>query len=542
MTGACPPLFPMFRRRMLRPPPPNRVLLLWTSINDKTAWPHWKLLELKKFIGAADMAVLAFTSKGGSFEARIGGDQCMLKSYANVTGYKQDMLERFISRWHDPGRSCFVYGGHGMGDYLDLEQGSTTLQIHELASILGKRQFEAIVFDACFMANLDCAYHLRHNTKYIGASEGYMWEPDHIFSRHIFNQQTAGIMSRVRDPRSMLEQVQKAYCRLSPFADFSVISTEVVEELRKYVQQCVIPRVYERASFYTSEQFHRLEVISEATLRRCESIYGRGLLGSDSAESQLMVPTPSLSLPKKHKLSNRAIKLQTAIQFEHSLYPSAVDDKHVVDLKSYIADMVSEEASVKRLTPPPPRTFNVNRQGSMPSSSLLSSSAIRKHITSSAPPADAKRGLELFERTVVSQRGPRAKPIYATRLGGLSLAIHKFSAFSKPAEPWTLAAEQKAAFNQKCKAFLNSGSLPQVTLPLQPQIARVLMQPSRKRNNKTVETLLEVASNLAASQLPIAEGVTVTLPVETPVPQAVQPLTIKRKKLPATNLQATGAQ
>lgn len=47
--------------------------------------------------------------------------------------------------------------------------------MHELASIMGNRRFEAVLFDACFMANLDCAYYLRHNTRYVGACEGYMW-------------------------------------------------------------------------------------------------------------------------------------------------------------------------------------------------------------------------------------------------------------------------------------------------------------------------------------------------------------------------------
>lgn len=507
----------------------NRVLFLCSAINDRTAWPYWKLLQMKALLGVTDMSILAFNSQGGSFEARIDGEQYTVKKYAQVKGYQQDLLERFVHRWHDPGRSYFVYGGHGMGDYVDLEQGRVALQVHELADILGKREFEAIVFDSCFMANLDCAYHLRHNTKYIGACEGYMWEPDHISSRHIFNQSTAALMSRLSNPLQVLEQIQRSYCKHSPFADFSVINTEGIEDLRDFVQECVIPRVYDRAAFYSTRQLMRLAVLGDEKLRECESLYNWTKSNEDtrlpscsvvdtveaarggSLDTRLSSSSSPLDLhlPANRSFTDEERRTIRHVQLEHSLYPSLVDDKHLLDLKSYLVDMVREEAAeqqysecgaipqwglagsskavvamAKKLVS---RTLNVHRQGSLcaaPGVPPVTQLSLRSEESGKTRPVllrgSAQEGLDRFHRVVVSHRGPRAKPIYASRLGGLSFTAHEFSAHSKPKVPWHLPASHRERFDQKVNCFLRDGVQKEVFMPSVQDIPRVEIKRLRR--------------------------------------------------------------
>lgn len=330
---------------------PNRLLVLCASINDVTAWPFWKFLQMKKIRGVTDMALLAFNSDGGSFEARIDGDKYHLKNYAKVRGYQHDMFESFVQRWHDPGRSYFVYGGHGMGDYVELEQSRVSLQAHELAAVFGNRAFEAILFDACFMANLDCAYHLRHNTRYIGACEGYMWEPDTALDYHIFNTHNASAMSRFRDPLHVLRTIQADYCAKALRGDFSILDTTHVAELSAYVQEHVIQRVYDRATFYSLPQQERLQQLAEAAAQAAIAEFGHPggdmnvmpNLASGLGRPRTAPPTPgSLALTAAGRPSRKQ-RLQQAVQLEHSLYPSEAEDKQLLDLKSYLVDMAQEE-------------------------------------------------------------------------------------------------------------------------------------------------------------------------------------------------------
>lgn len=535
-----------------------------------------------------DIAILAFNTNGGSFEARVEGDQYSFKPYEQVHSFQQDLLERFVHRWHDPGRTYFVYGGHGMGDYMDLEQGVTSLPVHQLASILGSRTFEGMVFDSCFMSNLDCAYHLRHHTKYIGACEGYMWEPDHIPSRHIFNHRTAALMcnggsssnetergddstvglGRGRPgPLRVLEQVQRRYCRQSPFADFSILDTTHVEDLRKFVHRYVIPRVYDRLTFYNPEQLKRLEEMGARSLQLCESLYhwngsaasaenggkllqrvgvtppldipkgtaallgrspaatetgsvrgqgsGTGMNGKPLPRTSLSSPSSSLlSSHSRFRAEDRAV-LMESVQLEHSLYPFNLDDKHLIDLKSYLIDMANEEAierhggnrstrlcnpsayswwrnkvgspssggkdgvSVRgsggaggRMPPMASRTHNVHLHGTAFSGASLlwsSSSTAAPHSPSSSASlileGSGRQGLQLLDQVVVKQQGPRAKPLYASRLGGISFTVHEFSPHSKPLVPWVLPAEKVSALKAKMKRFLKSGRLEEVHLP-----------------------------------------------------------------------------
>nr|CCM13647.1 hypothetical protein, conserved [Leishmania guyanensis] len=330
---------------------PNRLLVLCASINDVTAWPFWKFLQMKKIRGVTDMALLAFNSDGGSFEARIDGDKYQLKNYAKVRGYQHDMFESFVHRWHDPGRSYFVYGGHGMGDYVELEQNRVSLQVHELAGVFGTRSFEAVLFDACFMANLDCAYHLRHNTRYIGACEGYMWEPDTALDYHVFNTHNASAMSRFKDPLHILRVIQADYCSKAARGDFTIMDTTHIAELRQYVQAHVIQRVYDRATFYSLPQQERLQQMAEASMQASISEFGHP--GGDSnvmngVGGGVARLRSAPSLPEVLALSaagrpTQRQRMRQAIQFEHALYPSEVEDKQLLDLKSYLTDMLQEE-------------------------------------------------------------------------------------------------------------------------------------------------------------------------------------------------------
>lgn len=577
----------------------NRVLLLCSSIHDRTAWPIWKFLEMRQRRDRMmDIAILAFNTNGGSFEARVDGHEYSFKPYKQVQNYQQDLLEHFVHRWHDPGRTYFVYGGHGMGDYIDLEQGVTSLPVHQLASILGDRKFEGMVFDSCFMSNLDCAYHLRHHTRYIGACEGYMWEPDHIPSRHIFNHRTAALIcrgecsaansdliennrtsvstphaQRSSSPFRILEQMQRRYCRHSPFADFSILDTTYVEDLRKFVQRYVISRVYDRLTFYNDAQLKRLGEIGVNTLKRCESLYHWSSSSAESRDQSERISLPSteasqsrISLPycttspaEKRSInsspcihsnnnsfassndkpsrqasispflsqhyssrditsrSEREILMQS-VQLEHSLYPSSMDDKQLVDLKSYLVDMAKEEAlelhggyrsprysntssssldrrdsgSRSHAGKNPwsllggigmhpiiqPRTHNVHLHGTAPSSSAsawsssssstwtpLSSSGRSSVSSSPILEGSARQGLQLLDRVVVKQQGPRAKPLYASRLGGLSVTIHEFSPHSDPLEIWMLPACKRKALKTKMNHFLKEGKLEEVILP-----------------------------------------------------------------------------
>lgn len=343
----------------------NRLLVLCASINDMTAWPFWKFLQMKKIKGVTDMAFLAFNSSGGSFEAVLNGDRYKLKNYYNVKGYKRHMLHDFLHRWHDPGRSYFIYGGHGMGDYLELERQKVGLQIHELADIFGPRKFEAIVFDACFMANLDCAYYLRNNTRYIGASEGYMWEPDSELDQHIFNTYSASVMSRFKDPCHVLRTIGRHYCERCPRGDFAVLDTTYAAELRQFVQTHVIHRVYERATLYNTSQQCFLEELNRRKLAylyrkfniveddiclgkplsdRGSSINVDDLKSSSSSIAHDSTPkyTPN-ALSSSGAIQTRRQKLEQSVHFEHALYPSETNDKHLIDLRSYLVDMAYEE-------------------------------------------------------------------------------------------------------------------------------------------------------------------------------------------------------
>ncbi|RHW67251.1 PUF nine target 1 [Trypanosoma brucei equiperdum] len=453
------------------PRPNNRLIVVCSCIKNVSGWPFWKFQQMRKVKGVTDLCMLAFNSSGGSFEASITGSDYTLKNYENVVGYRQDMLEDFLQRCHDPGRSYFVYGGHGMGDYLELEENKLALQCHELASILGKRKFEAMVFDSCFMASLECAYQLRHNTRYIGACEGYVWAPDPNLDQHVFNQYSASAMSRFKHPKNILLAIQRDYCNKSPLADFAVLDTTHVESLKKYVEEHVMQRVYDRATFYNSEQQQRLSSIAQKELQNAyEDIKcGAKMLAAAplTAQAPLCAALRRDSgdlIPKKKKREPARLALLRAAHFEHALYPSEVDDKHILDLKSYLIDMAREEEEGALVLPkgselistsgacgalkgPPPRTGVVEVHGSLPP---------RETHNSARYGRDSRhKGLDLFHRVVISHRQPRRKSIYASHLGGLSFPVLEYSPLSKPLRDWE--GMDKKELLRKAREFLRKG-------------------------------------------------------------------------------------
>ncbi|KAI5690850.1 Clostripain family [Leishmania braziliensis] len=543
---------------------PNRLLVLCASINDVTAWPFWKFLQMKKIRGVTDMALLAFNSDGGSFEARIDGDKYQLKNYAKVRGYQHDMFENFVHRWHDPGRSYFVYGGHGMGDYVELEQNRVSLQVHELAAVFGTRSFEAVLFDACFMANLDCAYHLRHNTRYIGACEGYMWEPDTALDYHVFNTHNASAMSRFKDPLHILRVIQADYCSKAARGDFTIMDTTHIAELRQYVQAHVIQRVYDRATFYSLPQQERLQQMAEASMQASISEFGHP--GGDSnvmngVGGVVARLRSAPSLPEVLALSaagrpTQRQRMRQAIQFEHALYPSEVEDKQLLDLKSYLTDMLQEEqqrrtweaaalgpqrrvaAGRRRVRSdalqqggvfgsaaptsasssfavwraPPSRALFVDRHGRLPAGAStgraplttggpVAANGAQEEATVPPPPpsgpykGSAQEGLDLFHQVVVSHVPPKAASIYAAHLGGLSFTVHEYSAMSRPVEPWLV--DSKKLLKRRAKVFLKNGELSEVVMESPKALAPVTSSTLLAAVDKVATTAAVLAADSA---------------------------------------------
>ncbi|KAG5484759.1 hypothetical protein LSCM1_06581 [Leishmania martiniquensis] len=550
---------------------PNRLLVLCASINDVTAWPFWKFLQMKKIRGVTDMALLAFNSDGGSFEARIDGDRYQLKNYAKVRGYQHEMFEGFVHRWHDPGRSYFVYGGHGMGDYVELEQNRVSLQVHELAGIFGRRVFEAVLFDACFMANLDCAYHLRHNTRYIGACEGYMWEPDTALDYHVFNTHNASAMSRFKDPLHILRVIQADYCSKAARGDFTIMDTTHVAELRQFVQDHVMQRVYDRATFYSLPQRERLQHIAEAAMQSSVSEFGNpggdsdtmSDLGGGVGRPRTPPSTPEVLALSAAGRPTRRQRLLQAIQFEHSLYPSEVEDKQLLDLKSYLTDMLREEQLKKAweaaaLGPqrriaagrrrvrsdalqqggslgspsstsasssfavwkaPPSRALFVDRHGRLPgavstgyappATGIPAAKSDTQEATVSPPSlpvsykGSALEGLDLFHQVIVSSTPPKAAYVYASQLGGLSFTVHEYSAMSRPAEPWVVGS--KKLLKRRARQFLKSGELSEVLMET-PKASVSLLTPASKG------TATAAALTASAGTAPTATSAAATSP------------------------------
>lgn len=394
----------------------NKIVMMCAAINDVTSWPFWKYLQMKKVKGVTDLVMLAFNSEGGSFIGRIHGSDYSVRNYENVKGYHQPMLEEFLEKEHSEGRTYFVYGGHGMGDYLELEEHKQALQVHQLAAVMGKKQYEACLFDACFMSNLDCAYHLRKNTRWVGACEGYMWEEDVALDNHIFNTFTASAMSRFKDPKHNLEIIQRDFCNKSLRGDFAVLDTTHSEALLQFVEKHVMQSVYDQATFIDAQQHEALQQAAEDALLCATD--DKGDDAATTASSLLSGGNASLSAFLSPAGRSKKRRLNRAVQFRHALYPSELEDKHLVDLKSYLEELPD--------TPPSPPALEHSDSPVASSSSSASSSS------TSTERSLREQGLQLFHSVVVSHIAPQQPQVYAATLGGLSLAVHEFSHLSSP--------------------------------------------------------------------------------------------------------------
>lgn len=492
---------------VLKPPrTANRIVMFCTAINDHTSWPFWKFLQMKKIKGVTDLVMLAITTESGTFEARIDGTDYTLRNMERMKEFRPEILEKFLEKWHIPGHTYFVYGGHGMGDYLELEQWVTGLQCHELADIMGTKQYQGILFDACFMSNLDCVYYLRNNTKYIGASEGYMWEHDTALDLHIFNTYTASAMSRYKDPLAIFQLIQRDYTSKTSRGDFAVLDTTHAEALYNYCQKVVIPRIYDRVSFFTDEQQSELEGLAheamgadaeEAGMELNKHLPKEGPISSGglvdtnnrpltnskqpaTSDKTAEISTGSAGAPKGKEgrservgyTSEKEIQLTNAIQYEHSLYPAEIEDKHVLDLFQYLVDIAREEqagASARlgskgpaepRLVLPS-RTLNTTLQGKIPFNQAANEANTNDRSGTSGDKSPSTQlldstfklseGLELFNRVVISHTPPSNEAVYATRLGGLSIVAPELSAMSATKKRTNY---HRAAFKKKAAEFL----------------------------------------------------------------------------------------
>lgn len=435
----------------------NRIVMLCASINDVSAWPFWKFLQLKKVKGVTDLHMLAFNSEGGSFLARVDGTEYSVKNYEKVVGYHQQMMEEFVDKTYDKGRTYFVYGGHGMGDYLELEEFKVGLQIHDLANLFGSRTYEGILFDACFMANLDCAYYLRNNTKWIGACEGYMWEEDVALDRHVFNTYTASAMSRFKDPKNIFEAIQRDYCNKTSLGDFSVINTEHVAELWEYVEKNVWQRVYDNAVFLSDQQHEELQQQAGDAIANLEDYEDLGSTNDSTGST-------AFSGGKSAKR-----RLLRAIQFQHALYPSEYEDKHLVDLREYLIDIARDDIQSVSTTSPAQEPEVPAVQETKPAISAEKPKGDTASGTDSTDSSDAahrqKReipsqyleheGLRLLSRVVSSHIPPQDNEVYSTPLGGLSLSVHEYSPMSVLHRQRKVPAVNRTKLSEKANEFLS---------------------------------------------------------------------------------------
>ncbi|CAD2222797.1 Clostripain family, putative [Angomonas deanei] len=562
--------------------------MLCTSVNDVTAWPFWKLLQMKKLNevsqadgGVRDLAMIAFNTNGGSFIARIEGKKYTFKNFPKIKKYNKEMFLDFLEEYYIPNhenenhqnkkKQYFVYGGHGMGDYLEFEQHKSSLQCHELADMFNhprapllsknntnnnKYFFDAILFDACFMGNLDSAYYLRHNTNYILASEGYVWEPDTALDHHILNNHAASLLSNnEHDTLDILLAIQKRYCENAARGDISILSTREVEKLKQYVNEFVIPRVWQRADFYSLPQRALLSHYAETNNKKVDEVFGEAggtegklmsVVGNmktttdteeddDEVENEENIKrfktvaeiammninilqnnnNPNASADQNnhngtngeettqnHKnkdinlksVKNRN-KLLKAIQFEHALYPSETEDKHLVDLKSYLLDIKREKDENKNNNKKedfPSRVRVIEKHGKFPAEStlkdpnaLLQNNHHNSENNNNTNIQTVEEALAIFDRVVVSHQGPAAKELYAAVLHGLSISIHEYSRMSRPRHTWgtypaqngnennnnkvkkykyyKTVAEAKKMLHQRAKLFLRRGVSPTVS-------------------------------------------------------------------------------
>lgn len=361
----------------------NRIVMLCASINDVTNWPFWKFMQLRTIKGVTDLAMLAFTSDSGTFEGHIDGTEYTLRNFAKVKSFRADLARDFLRKWHVPGSTYFVYGGHGMGDYLELEDSRCALHVHELAALMEDRTYEGVVFDACLMANLDAIHHLRRHTRFVGACEGYMWEEDVDLEKHVFNTYTASLMSRCKDPRRILQLIEQDFTRKGARGDFAVLDTAFARPLKRFVDTYVLPRLYRDVTFITQKEHHRLSLAADKAMETAKALdafpyhvvftreadvatdsgsegagegSSRGGGAADGASRRASTTAPAgveaaaaggASAVFRRRRFGAKERIRRSIQFPHSLAPTQVEDKHLCDLGALLESTCKELAAIE---------------------------------------------------------------------------------------------------------------------------------------------------------------------------------------------------
>jgi hypothetical protein len=461
---------------------PNKVVLFFSSLTERTSWPLWKLLQLRSAQApkGLDISMLAFTHEHGCVEARLTKDPVTpdkprpqpklemntVRPPNLIEGhpdrFSRETLHDFLKRSYDPSKpTYFVYGGHGMGDYLDIEEGYRVLQVRELAEMMEGHRYEGMVFDSCCMANLDCAYYLKDRTNWIGACQGYLWEDDTNVGSHVLNARSIEYLS---DPArsgkantfDSFRQIQKEFCERTSLGDFSILEPNpaVMELLYNGVLSRVLPHVYEkewrmdwvgvqqraeelRASLEERKSSGSSSDLSAESLATTGDVCDLGglrcsiapITARDSSSNRLNLSAASSS---SSSVSGRAFfssippvtctnleDISYMVLFRRAQYPLTAEDRHLLDLRSAIqdyADHASERApwaSFGRYLESNPRT----RDESVEEASLM---------------------ISLLNQVVKSYVEPRDPTTYATPLAGMSLTAHEASYYSQLVIPPTI--------------------------------------------------------------------------------------------------------
>jgi hypothetical protein len=314
----------------------NRILMLCAALEegDTPQWPFWKWQHIKATRGVTEFAMLAVTSQD-SFIATIQNGVPSTRSLkGGMKTIDQRLLKSFLDQYYTP-NSYFVYGGHGLSDLLEFNK-DHRMQVHELAECFGERKFLGVLFDACLMSSLDTAYHLRKNTPFIGASEGYMWEEDTWAENHMFNPYSASLMARDVDGFRVLRLIGEEYTRKSHMADYTVIDTSKAEAL------------WDRVTTHHSPQMN-------ASIRLKPAVKnGTAPVTTDTE------PFDHAFLPKRHRAAKQSdlvappdfpgettdAGVVIPRDWEHrynyvvpnALFPEESPDEHIVDLGCYVQD------------------------------------------------------------------------------------------------------------------------------------------------------------------------------------------------------------
>lgn len=369
----------------------NRIVMLCTALNkrDTPTWPLWKWLQIKATKGVTDFVMLAITTHE-SFIARIDGSEYTFKPLKpGLRTVDRRLLKEFFEEWHRPGHTFFVYGGHGMGDYLDFETEKQMLQIHELAALLGNKQYLGMLFDACLMSNLDTAYYLRNNTRYIGAAEGYMWEEDTWHVNHMFNPYAASVMCRFRNAAKIFSLIQDEYVRKSQRADFAVIDTLHVEALfNKVYSDAMMKHIYSRIRLRPMSEVQAMERIA-ADNKAAEERGGGG--------SAVLVETVA-AMPPSAAVHQSAEEGQAPVESKAAVTPTASAQAPAASPSAGGLGSLPSHGTAHSLTPALASTQPIGASTPHKVSGRATSIQSPAQRTANAPPV-----------TLASQPGPLAR-------------------------------------------------------------------------------------------------------------------------------------